>query len=529
MSKKKTPSKKRTTLAKAPSTLTGPRRVLDTMTVFTDRENAVQKGKKTADGFENFIAKLGVNNDNLLSAGTYNFNLVTRNRILLEASYRGSWIVGAIVDSIAEDMTRAGITVTTSKGDTNLPVLKKAFSRLQIAQSLCMTEKWARLYGGALAVVQIKGQDLATPLNLDTVAKGQFQGLVVYDRWQLNPVLQYLIDSGPELGLPKFYDIVNDPRATTPDFPTATGQIRVHHSRVIRLTGIDLPYFQAITEMLWGESVLERLWDRLIAFDDATLSSANLIQRASLRMVGVDGLREIMAAGGQAQAGLVAQFEMMREMQNNDGLTLLDKNDTYQTTSYSFAGLSDMMLQFGQQLSGAANIPLIRLFGQAPPGLNSSGEDDIRLYYDGVNAKQESKLRNPWEMLLKIMWRSEFGESAPDDLSFTFIPLWQMDATDKANNAKTSTETVIGAFEAGLVNRATGMKELRQTSGDNGVFSNITDEDIEDAENDEPPMPEIDPVNPDDPNSPGEVKKPLPSLGDSKSAWKKTKDWFLRR
>lgn len=463
--------------------------MVDAMTVFRE-EAKIANRAMTLDGFDNFISKLGLNNDNALSGGTYAFNLVSRNRIKLEAAYRGSWIVGVVVDSVAEDMTRAGVDITTNEADEDIKDLQNAMSRLQIFQSIAALIKWGRLYGGAIGVIQIKGQKLDTPLNLDSVSKDQFQGIVVFDRWQLNPALDHVIDSGPEMGLPGFYDIVNNPTQLEPGSKTTTGQLRVHHSRCIRYTGIDLPYFQAITEMMWGESVLERLWDRLISFDNATLSSASLIDRANLRTVGIDGLREIIAAGGAAQNGLLAQFEMMRLMQVNEGLTLLDKNDVFASTAYSFAGLSDMMLQFGQQLAGASGIPLVRLFGQSPAGLSSTGDADIRMYYDNINAQQEAKLRNPFEILLKVLWRSTFGKPAPKDLEFSFTPLWQMSESDKANVAKTQTETVIGAFDAGLVSRETAMKELRQSSGDTGLFSNISDEEIAEAESEEPPMPD---------------------------------------
>lgn len=487
------------------------------------------KDNQTVDGFDNFVSKLGLNNNNALSAGSYQFNLITRNRILLEAAYRGSWIVGAIVDSFAEDMTRSGVIITTNEGEENIQDLKNDVSRLKIAQSLCSTVKWGRLYGGALGVLQIEGQDLSTPLDLDTVSKGQFHGIVVYDRWQLNPILDRLIDSGPDMGLPKYYDIVSDPRATQPDFPTATGQIRVHYSRCIRVTGIDLPYFQAITEMMWGESNLERLWDRLISFDNATMSSASLIDRANLRTVGVKDLREIIAAGGEAQEGLISMFEMMRSLQVNEGLTLIDSEDIFTSTAYSFAGLSDMMLQFGQQLSGAAGIPLVRLFGQSPAGLSATGESDIRIYYDNINSQQEAKLRNGWDMILKVMWRSCFGTDAPEDMQFVFTPLWQMSMLDKSTIAKTITETILGAFESGIVDKATAMKELRQNSGEVGVFSNITDESISEAENEDPPeASELEPADPNNPQGPGKIEKPVPSLDVKPNVFKKIKSWLLK-
>ncbi len=472
---------------------------VNVMDVFRAQDAASKKAitQATVDGFDNFISRVGLNNDNALSDSTYIFNLVTRNRVLLEAAYRGSWVVGAIVDSVAEDMTRAGIDITTSSDeDEDIDVLQKAMVKLQIWGSLALLIKWGRLYGGALGVMQIEGQDLASPLNLDTVGKGQFRGLAIFDRWQLNPVLNEVIQGGPDIGLPTFYQITTSATSSSPTAPTATGQIKVHHSRCIRYTGIDLPFFQAITEMMWGESVLERLWDRLISFDNATMSAASLIDRANLRTVGIEGLREIIAAGGEAQKGLEAMFEMMRALQVNEGLTLIDKNDTFASTAYSFAGLSDMLLQFGQQLSGACGIPLVRLFGQSPAGLSSTGDADIRMYYDNINAQQEAKLRNAFEDLLKVMWRSTFNKPQPDDMEFAFTPLWQMSALDKANIAKSNTETVIGAHEAGLVPSPTAMKELRDSSGDTGLFANISEEDIKVAE-EAPPMPDEAPPEPD--------------------------------
>lgn len=466
-------------------------------------------GVQTIDGFDNFVSKVGLNNANTLSASNYQFNLLTRNRVQLEAAYRGSWIVGQIVSTVAEDMTRSGVDIKTSEGEDDIAELKKAISRLQINQSLCEGIGLGRLYGGALGVLQIEGQDLETPLDLDTIDQDQFRGIVCYDRWMLNPLLEDVIDSGPDMGLPKYYDIVNNP-VNYMDGATGTGgeEKRVHHSRVIRFIGIKLPYFQAITEMMWGESVLERLWDRLIAFDNATMSSASLIDRANLRTISVDRLREIIATGGEASNHLIEQFSLMATLQVNQGITLLDKEDVFQSTAYSFAGLSDMLLQFGQQIAGASGIPLVKLFGQSPAGLSATGESDTRMYYDNILAQQEARMRNAWEMILKIMWRSTFGKPAPDDLEFSFVPLWQMSAMDKANIAKLNAESIIGAHEAGGIDTATMMQELRDSSGDTGVFSNITDEAIEQAKMDEPPLPEESELPP--PPS-GSLKLPKPT------------------
>jgi phage-related protein (TIGR01555 family) len=478
----------------------------------TQRVYDAAKQAQTVDGFENFLTRTGLMS-NATGAGQYSFTQLTRNRLQLEAAYRGSWVVGIAIDAKAEDMTRAGIQISTHEGQLKVKDFMAGMSRLKIMQSFCSGIKWGNLYGGAIAVIQIKGQLLSSPLNLDSIGKDQFQGLVVYDRWQLSPDLANCIDSGPDMGLPEYYSIVSSSGMTASTQQLAANkqdqsQIRLHHSRVIRFTGIDLPHFQAIYEMMWGESIIERLWDRLIAFDNATMASASLIDRANLRMVGVDGLRQILGQGGKAQQGLEAMFEMMRELQSNQGITLLDKNDTYQTTSYSFSGLSDMMLQFGQQISGATGIPLVRFFGQSPSGLSATGEGDLKFYYNNINATQEAKLRNPFEMVIRVMWRSMFGVAAPDDLEFTFTPLWLASDKDKSDIAKANAETIIGVKEAGLIKSSTALKELRQDSGDTGLFSHISDEEIEEADDldDLPPEPGNEPDGEDIAKAPPKLK-----------------------
>jgi phage-related protein (TIGR01555 family) len=504
--KKAMPAKAKKTADRAPNF------PVDAMTVFRAEERYKQKvfqnvpvgdqrpakkgGKKsrkgTMDGFDNFLTKIGLRNDNSLSGGTYTFDLLTRNRIKLEQAYRGSWIVGKMVDSIAEDMTREGIQIRTERDDGSIKKVQAAFVKLGIWRSLRSLVRWGRLYGGAIGVLQIEGQDLSTELDVSTISKGQFRGVAVFDRWQVNPLIQHTIQYGPDIGLPAYYQIVNDPTQLDPGYEfTPIEDNTIHYTRLIRHGGIELPFWQALTELMWGESVLERLWDRLISFDNATMSSASLIDRANLRTVGVDGLREILAAGGEAQQGLLAMFEMMRMLQTNEGLTLIDKEDTFQTTSYSFAGLADMLIQFGQQIAGACDTPLVRLFGQSPAGLNATGESDMRMYYDNIKAQQEAIFRNPVDTLLRVLWRSELGKDAPDDMEYGFTTLWQMSATDKATVAKTTTETIVGAYDSGLTDRATALADLRNQSRETGVFTNITDEMIDEAEKeaDEPPMP----------------------------------------
>ena len=446
-------------------------------TLKTETLDSIKRTEKniTTDGFANFAAKLGMNADNLISQGHYNLStLITRNRTELEAAYRSSWIIGQVTDIIAEDMTREGIEIISEHKPEEIIKLHREISNLGIMQRTCETIKWARLFGGAIAVMLIDGQDFSTPLKVESIRKGQFKGLYTLDRWRVWPTFNELIDKfGPDYKTPKYYQTIGDP-----DFP----MIKIHHSRVMRIDGIELPYFQKLAENRWGLSVIERMYDRLIAFDSTTHGIAQLVFIAYLRKIGVKGLREALSMGGKAEETVIKQFDYIRQMQSNMGITLLDEQDNFETQQYTFAGLSDVLERFAEQLAGATGIPLVRLFGMTPAGF-SNGESDLRNYYDHVNTDHENHLRYPFmSKIMPCLCMSVLGEEMPEDFDINFPSLWQMDDKDKSDIANVATTAIVAAYNAGIISQKQSLKELKQQSKITGIFSNITDEDIEAAD-----------------------------------------------
>ncbi len=438
----------------------------------------------TRDSFQNFVARLGTGTGNQNDVSTYGFNPISRVRLKLEYAYRGSWICRAAVDCMAEDMTREGVTVKSDDEPDRLQKLAKEVARLQLWAQLCQSVKWSRLYGGALAFLMIDGQDPSTPLRLETLRKGQFRGLLPLDRWLVNPSLDDLVtDMGPDFGKPRFYTTVPD----TSGMPL----LKIHYSRVIRLAGVDLPYWQQITERLWGSSILEPLWARLIAFDSATTGVAQLVYKAHLRTYKVEGLRDIIAMGGDALNGLTAQINMIRSVQSNEGMTLMDAKDEFETHQYAFAGLDAVLEQFKDQVAGALETPKMRLFGQSSGGLGSTGQGELRNYYDSVRQKQARILGPGVETLYRVTYISTFGVMPPESFELDFKPLWQMDDEAKANVADTVTAAIDKVHESQIIDRSTALRELKHLSHVTGVFTSITDEQIKEAENDPPPSPEM--------------------------------------
>jgi phage-related protein (TIGR01555 family) len=410
-------------------------------------------GKRaTTDGFMNFTARLGLGGDNTLAAGRYQpSGGITRQRQALEEMYRTSWVVGRMVDVVAEDMLRGGIDIQAQLDPGEVDQFLRYMRRMRVQSRLTDAVKGSRLYGGSLALILLDGENPAEPLDVGRVSKDSFRGLHVLDRHQVDPSHERITDLGPMMGYPEYYSVHTEQQRAG---------LRLHHSRVIRFVGVELPYEVRLTENHWGASVVERAYDRILALDSATHGSANLIFKSFLRFIKVEGLRQILAAGGPAEQALTRMFEMIRRMQSNEGITLLDKNDDFGAINWTFSGIYDALQAFAEQIAGATGVPLVRLLGQSPKGF-STGESDLRTYYDTISTQQEDDLRPAYERLLPVMARSLWGKALPEGTTFEFRSLWQPSELERSQIATADAQSVAGLYSAGIITESQSLAELR--------------------------------------------------------------------
>ena len=423
----------------------------------------------------NYAARLGLGAQNILTSTTQSQLFLSRIRTRLEWMYAEQFVCKNAVDVVAEDMTRQGVDITGPLSPKDIAKIQNYAMQMDLWSRLRSVIKWARLYGGCVGFLQIDGQKPDTPLRLETVGPGQFKGIIPLDRWMIDPSLEDLVNdpSSPQVGQPRFYRVTAD----APALP----RMKIHYSRVIRLIGNEVPYWRCVQENLWGISVLETIQDRIIAFDLGSSGAAQLINKSFIRTFKVEGLKELIGSNEQAYQGLRSLVDVMTSMQGIEGVTLMDTKDEYEGHEHgAFSGLAEILQEFRQQLSGALQIPLTKLFGQAPAGMNATGESDIRGYYDLIKARQMSDLHYPLTIVYRLLAQS-CGVKWTDECGIEFRPLWQPTEKEKAEIAKTITETVLMAEEKGTVSTQTTMQELKQQSKATGVWTNITEKDIKAA------------------------------------------------
>jgi phage-related protein (TIGR01555 family) len=410
--------------------------------------------KRAADGYSNPLAGLG-DASALLSGGTYE-RAAPLTPSLLTALYRESWLAKRIIDMPSEDMTRAWYRLNTALPERETDILRRLEAKHSVKQEITNAIRWGRLYGGALAVMVIKGEEdrLEEPLDPDDLLPGCFQGLLVLDRAQgIMPSLELVSDlDDPDFGYPEYYTVsleMGDVKS-----------VKIHHSRVLRFIGRELPRAETVRENYWGASELEHIWDELQKRSAASANIAQLIFQANITTLKMSDFGELLGAGTEEQRKSVEYaMGMENRFRTSFGIQLLSRDDSLENHPYSFTGLSEIYEQFMMDMAGAAEIPATKLFGRSPQGMNATGESDLKNYYELIGQMQERHLRPALERLLPVMALSCWG-FMPEQAEIRFPSLMTVSPREEADIRARNAETLIRAVQAGLLTSAEGRDRL---------------------------------------------------------------------
>ncbi|CAH2606154.1 conserved protein of unknown function (plasmid) [Rhodovastum atsumiense] len=386
-----------------------------------------------SDSLRNLVSGLGTERDKATHGRFANEWL---DKFQLDAMYQSDWLAGKIIDAPADDMTREW---RTWNGPARaVAAVDDAEEDLRVRERVNHVLKLARLYGGAGIYIGVgEDADPAKELDVASIQRGDIRYLHVLSRYELwagnidrDPV-------SPYFGEPEYYMMSS---------PTAGG-VRIHPSRVVRFLG------QARLELSrqvdgWGLPVLQRLYD---AIRDAVASNqglAAMVQEAKVDVIKVKGLTQNAVDEGWRRRTL-ARFSLANQAKSLVGAMLLDAEEAWEQKKLSLADMPKVISTFLEIASGAADMPVSRLLGTAPGGLNSTGEADIRHYYDSISARQRTELSPGLRRLDEAIKRhAGVGKRS---VSYTWNSLWQMTDAERADIGLKNAQRTQVVRQTGLV------------------------------------------------------------------------------
>jgi phage-related protein (TIGR01555 family) len=397
-----------------------------------DKKLKDRKYKKIRDAYNNPLTLSGASNP-LEQYSSLNYNNITLNWWLSVAMYDNSGIFKIAVDTLSQDLIKAGVTPIL-----NNVLTKKAIQNLysKLKPDLIYGLKNAQLFGGAIGVIMFDTiTDYSRTPDLNLIAKAKKITIKVYDRWQITTSQEKVSDfMSDDYGLPKYYSVIEDENRSSK-------LTQVHHGFVIRFVLREAP--KIVKDLLsgWGYSTLAHTYSELMKDQQLKYSVVSLINKSLLEVVQMSGMKGLFSAlsDPDSQAQLEARLEMVNRYRNNNSLIFLDKEDQYsQFTFGGLSGLADLMDSNKDDLCAILEMSKILLFGDSKGGLSGNADAEYLWYQGKISGKQEEYLRKPLSKLIKylaLMCGIKQEELITLDFKFnSIVPEKEEDRTNRFNS-----------------------------------------------------------------------------------------------
>ncbi len=408
------------------------------------------------DGLKNFVANLGTARDK--AAGSeYELKLLTDGELL--SVYRTSWLAQKIIDVPASDECRRWRNWQSSAENT--VKMEEEENRLMLQQKVLQARIAARIFGGSVIYIGVGDQNPMAPLDPKTVKKGGLKALTIFPRSVLSRGdIDYDINS-EGFGRPKWWELSVG----------SMSHIRVHPSRFVFFFGHRIPNNSSYEEFDWGDSVLTSVMQTIIQTDSAMANLASLIFEAKIDVLSIPDLMSNID-DPQYRKDLDTRLAVANMGKGNNGMFIMDAEETYNQKKMNFATLPEVMDRFFQYSAGAADIPMTRLFGMSPGGMNSTGDSDLINYYDRLQASQKLETGPALRLLDEVLIRSAIGHR-PREIQYAWRSLWQSSEVEEAEMTEKLAKSMADIKATGLFSQEVLFKLAVAVFGERGAMKSL--------------------------------------------------------
>lgn len=368
--------------------------------------------------------------------------------------YRQYWEARKIVDIPPQDMTREGWSWDGVDVDPDdIEKIEQEESRLRLVPAIFKALRYERMVGAGAVLIGTRELDTKPedPINISQISEGDLTFFRALPRRLLTPAD---IDNNPL-----------SPKYLTPETYMIQG-VEVHRSRLLIFdaggeddVGIRSRSLNGARFDGFGNSVLEPLYDDIVRSVGSRQGAFQLLNVASVMLLKKEGGKglDITRTGKQKLDSL---GDLMDQLSIYRG-GILNKGEDLATWTASFGSVPQLMEQFLQTLSAASDIPATRFLGQAPGGLNATGDSDLINYYNSIASQQILRLKPELDKLSPLLERSATGSAVPG-LSVVFNALFQLTEKDLAEARAKDANNIFMALDRSVMDDTTAWKEFEE-------------------------------------------------------------------
>jgi phage-related protein (TIGR01555 family) len=361
-----------------------------------------------------------------------------------------------IGETIATEATRKWIEIKSKSEDKGkadeIAALEEEFDRLGVRAAFKTISEQDSWFGRAHLYVDTGDTD-----DRPELVKPLGDGGKLTERKLRKGDLRALKTVEPVWCYPSRYDAA-DPLKDNwyrPDVWFVNGK-EVHSSRLLTFVGRPVPDLLKPAFSFGGLSLTQMAKPYVDNWLQTRQSVNDLIQAFSVMVLSTD-LSGLLQEGG---AELEKRIQLFNNYRNNRGVMVLSKEDEeFTNVTAQLSGLDKLQAQAQEHMASVSQIPLVKLLGISPSGLNASSEGEIRVFYDREHAYQEFFFTPHLTTIFKMAQINLWGKVDPD-LTFIYKPLWELDEAELATVRKTNAETDALLIDKGVLDPVESRRRL---------------------------------------------------------------------
>jgi phage-related protein (TIGR01555 family) len=387
------------------------------------------------DSFANLMSELGTSGDKSEYA---TFVYESYDVGMLEEMYAQDAMAGRICELLPETMLREGYNIVLPEQSSKdmAEELKDAMDALDTDEVAQEAIELSRALGGAVILMGLDdgSADPSVPVNPARVRA--LEWLTVLGRGDIRPFRYYVDPRSPKYGQVELYEVtfkadssILAPTGVPARDVTTKGEY-IHESRLIRVDGFRLPKRLRRDREGWGGSVLERCYRAVRDFNMSWKGASLLLQEFGLMLFQIEGLAQQVNAGNNEI--VVNRARQIAIGKSTARAIVADAKEKIERVSTEVGGLPEMLQQLAIRLAAESRYPVTLLMGQAPAGLNATGDSDTRNYYDFAKSAQKRQVTPILYTVAEMLMHAR-GQHEIPRFWIRYNPLWQLTQQEKAD------------------------------------------------------------------------------------------------
>jgi len=349
---------------------------------------------------------------------------IMQTETLANLYYGGDDLAATIVDALPKDaLRREPLVVNKKQSPEHVKAVQDRMGALNWVERFLQAGIFSRLFGDAGVWVACEA-----PQELPKRPQETVRFLKHVDRRVMLVSRYYTGEDSEKLGSPSTYSIMPVGMAYSHENLGSA----VHETRIARMVGWRLDPIQRAYNMGWNYSVLQRCINVIESMGTTWEGVSCLLGELSVKVLKLKNLQSTRATRPDL---VLSRLQTIKQGISTFNLLALDKEteDFERVDAGALTGAAALLEMVLLRVASAAQMPVSKLFGRSPAGLNATGESDTRDWYSAVASYQNTELKPALEQAVSAVGSSMYPGSTGWEVEFP--SLWQPTEGEEIDSA----------------------------------------------------------------------------------------------